>query len=51
MFSTKKITNLTCFDVTLLADMFSKVVDLILTGGKNEKYRPLSLHWLFMPKS
>ena len=39
MLSTKKTTNLTWFDVTFLAEMFSNVIKFILTGGKNENYR------------
>ena len=37
MFTNQKITKLTGFDVTIRAQMFCKVVKLILTGGKNEK--------------
>ena len=37
MFSFQKITKSTWFDVMLRAKMFSKVVKLILTGGKNDK--------------
>ena len=33
----KKFTKLTWFDITIRAQMFRKVVKLILTGGKNEK--------------
>ena len=37
MFSFQKITKLTLFDVRLRAKMFSKIVKLILAGGKNDK--------------
>ena len=36
MFATKKLTKLTWFDGKIIAEKVSKVVKLILTGGKNE---------------
>ena len=45
MFSFQKITKLTWFDVTLRAKMFSKVVKLILTGGKNDKILTTVVVW------
>ena len=51
MFSFQKITKLTWFDETLRAKMFTKVVNLILAGGKTRKYWPLSLYGLGMPES
>ena len=45
MFSFQKITKLTCFDVTLRAKMFSKVVKLILTGGTNDKILTTVVVW------
>ena len=45
MCSFQKITKLTLFDVTLREKMLSKVVKLILLGGKNDKILTTVVVW------